>query len=92
LHPLVVAFTNGNNHFLAFLKTLHHENSARTTKGQNKWLHPDLVGVYFPFQYYATETLDIQDNLKIGSIKLFSFELKINLNFNNLREYFFQAV
>jgi hypothetical protein len=51
-----------------------------------------LVGVFFPFKDYASEILEIQDHLKISSIKLFSFELKINLNFNNLRQSFFQAV
>lgn len=92
LHPLVVAFASIATHFKASLKTIYHENSSKSTKGQNEWLHPDLVGVFFPFKDYASEILEIQDHLKISSIKLFSFELKINLNFNNLRQSFFQAV
>jgi uncharacterized protein len=92
LHPLVVAFASVDTHFKASLKTIYHDNSAKTAKGQNEWLHPDLVGVFFPFKDYAPETLEIQDHLKISSIKLFSFELKINLNFGNLRQSFFQAV
>ncbi|MEY4875848.1 MAG: hypothetical protein RL708_997 [Bacteroidota bacterium] len=92
LHPIVVAFANGDSHFKANLKTIFHENSSRRAKGQNEWLHPDLVGVYFPFRDYKQETLEIQNHLSISSIKLFSFELKINLNFGNLRENYFQAV
>lgn len=92
LHPILVAFAYSDTHFKARLKTIYHEVSMKGTKGQNEWLHPDLVGVYFPFIDYKTETLDIQSHLSITSIKLFSFELKISLNFSNLRQSFFQAV
>lgn len=92
LHPVLVAYTNGDSHFKANLKTIFHETSTKATKGKNKWLHPDLVGVYFPFTDYKSVTLELQNHLSITSIKLFSFELKISLNFANLREYYFQAV
>ncbi|MBN2890807.1 MAG: hypothetical protein JXL97_02980 [Bacteroidales bacterium] len=92
LHPIVVAYANIDTHFKANVKTIFHENSSKTTKGQNEWLHPDLVGVYFPFKDYSVETREIQDYLRISSIKLYSFELKINLNFSNLRQSYFQAV
>jgi hypothetical protein len=92
LHCLLSAFTFTNQHFKASTKTIFHENSSKGTKGQNEWLHPDIVGVYFPYQDYKHETLEIQNHLNISSIKLFSFELKINLNFTNLRQYYFQAV
>lgn len=92
LHTVLVAYAYGDSHFKASLKTIYHENSVKATKGQNEWLHPDLVGVYFPFRDYKAETLEIQNHLSITSIKLFSFELKISLNFGNLRQSFFQAV
>lgn len=92
LHPVLVSYAHIDTHFKANLKTIYHENSSKSTKGQNEWLHPDLVGVYFPFKDYKDEIREIQDYLKISSIKLFSFELKIKLNFNNLRQSFFQAV
>jgi hypothetical protein len=74
------------------LKTIYQEKSAKAVKGQNEWLHPDLVGVYFPFRDYKQETLEIQNHLSITSVKLYSFELKIALNFGNLRQSYFQAV
>jgi len=92
LRSILVAYAYGDTHFKANLKTIFHENSSKVTKGQNEWLHPDLVGVYFPFRDYKAETLEIQNHLSITSIKLFSFELKISLNFGNLRQSFFQAV
>lgn len=90
LHPLVVSFAN--TFFKAHLKTILHEASKRKTKGENKWLHPDLVGVYFPFTDFSIETIELQQHLSINSVKLYSFEVKINIDFNNLREYYFQAV
>ncbi len=92
LHCLLSAFTFTNQHFKAHTKTIFHEYSTKGAKGQNEWLHPDMVGVYFPYRDYKPETLDIQSHLNISSIKLFSFELKINLTFGNLRQYYFQAV
>lgn len=92
LHPILVTYALGDTHFKANLKTIYHENSSRATKGLNEWLHPDVVGVYFPFRDYKKETLEIQNHLSITSIKLFSFELKISLNFGNLRQSYFQAV
>jgi len=92
LHTVLVAYAYGDSHFKANLKTITHNGSNKANKGQNEWLHPDIVGVYFPFMDYEHETLEIQKHLSITSIKLFSFELKISLNFVNLRQHFFQAV
>lgn len=92
LHSLLATFAYTNTHFKAHLKTIYHETSSKSGKGANEWLHPDLVGVYFPFKDYKNEVLDIQTHLSINSIKLYSFEMKINLSFLNLRQYYFQAV
>ncbi len=92
LHPLLVRFLYSNQHFKCNTKTIYHENSNKRQKGYNEWLHPDLVGIYFPFDDYSIETRKLQEAFKISSFKLFSFEMKIKLNFTNLREYYFQAV
>ena len=54
-------------------------------------MHPDIVGVYYPFYDYSENVLKL---FKISETpyKLFSFELKKELNYRNLREYYFQAV
>jgi uncharacterized protein len=92
LHPILVSYAQADAHFRANLKTIFHENSKKGTKGLNEWLYPDLVGVYFPFNEYLKETIEVQKQLSLTSVKIFSFEIKINLNFTNLREYYFQAV
>jgi len=92
LHPLLVRFLYSHPHFKCYAKTIYHENSNRKQKGYNQWLHPDVVGIYFPFKDYLGETQKLQEAFKISSFKLYSFELKIKLTFSNLREYYFQAV
>ena len=76
LHPLLVKYVKDNPHFHCYAKTIYQENSVRKVKGANEWLHPDLVGVYFPFGDYSKETMKLQVSLNINSIKLFSFEMK----------------
>ncbi len=92
LHPLLVKYANQNPHFQCYVKTIYHEKSVKKSKGANEWLHPDLVGVYFPFKDYNKTTVDLQKALNVNSIKLFSFEMKKELNYSHLREYYFQAV
>jgi uncharacterized protein len=97
LHPLLVKFADSFYHFRgAKLKTIFHENSIKQKKGYNKWIHPDLVGVYFSFndklREYEKVIIDFQNDFSIAATKLFSFELKIKVDISNLREYYFQAV
>ncbi len=92
LHPVLVAYAKTSAHFHAYLKTIFHESSTKGKKGQNEWLHPDMVGVYFPFDHYREELLKLQSHLSVSSIRLFSFEMKVSIGFSNLRECYFQAV
>jgi len=73
-----------------FTKTIFHEESNK--KQYSQWLHPDLVGVYFPIDEWESEVFDISKEIGSVGIKLFSYEIKKELNFNNLRESYFQAV
>ena len=92
LHTLLVKFIYANEHFKYQSKTVFHEKSDKNKKGTNEWLHPDIVGVYFPFNDYDNSTLQLQETLSLTSIKLFSFELKLELNMSNLRKHYFQSV
>lgn len=56
LHVLLSTFVYSNPHFRCYAKTIYHENSKNRKKGYNKWLHPDIVGIYFPFNEYQTNT------------------------------------
>lgn len=97
LHPLLVKFADTFFHFRgAKLKTIFHENSTKQKKGYNKWIHPDLVGVYFSFndkfREYEKVIIEFQNDFSISATKIFSFELKVKIDISNLREYYFQAV
>ncbi|EAJ1017948.1 HrgA protein [Campylobacter jejuni] len=92
LHPLLVKFLYENLDFNLNCKTIYHEQSKKGKGGEDKWNYPDIVGVYFPYDDYEKETITLLENIKKNSYKLFSFELKIALNFSNLKECYFQAV
>lgn len=88
LHPLLAyyAFT----YLQTYVKTIYHERSKKSSF--NKWLHPDMVGCYFPIDEWEQEVLDFGLVTGSSGIRLYSFELKTELNFSNLRESFFQTV
>lgn len=92
LHPLLSTYVYGDSHFKCYTKTIYHEKSNKDKKGKNKWLHPDIVGVYFPFDDYDHSTLKMIESFSENAIKMFSFEMKTEIDMLHLREYFFQAV
>ena len=92
LHTLLTKFVYSNQHFRCYTKTIRHEKSKKKNTGVNKWLHPDIVGVHFPYEEYSKETINLINSLNESTYKLYSFEMKKILNFENLREYYFQAV
>ncbi len=51
-----------------------------------------MVGCYFPLDEWKPEVFELSSSIGNVSIRIFSFEIKQELNFNNLREAFFQTV
>ncbi len=98
LHPLLVKFLDTDPNFKLLCKTIRHEECKKAKGGQNKWNYPDIVGVYFPYNKYfpyngyKEETLKFLHHTGQKRHKLFSFELKKELSFSNLKESYFQAV
>lgn len=94
LHPLLVTFIKNNGNFAAFAKTIYHENSTKETKGKNKWIHPDIVGISFEYiaWNFTNELRGFIQNFDRLPIKIYSFELKQELTMTNFRESYFQAV
>lgn len=88
LHPFLVYY--GFYFLKAYLKTIHHTASKKTEFGD--WVHPDIVGCYFPYSDWKNEVVDISSAMGDTAIKLFSFELKQELSTSSLRAAFFQAV
>src|SRR3972149_4189270 len=88
LHPLMVYY--GFYYLKAYLKTINHSKSEK--KGLSEWVHPDIVGRYFPFIDWESEVVEVSTLTGNTAVKLYSFELKRELSITNIREAFFQAV
>lgn len=92
LHKILSSFVYSDPHFKCYTKTIYHETSKKSSKGKNKWLHPDIVGIHYPFDDYGGDTRQLMKSMAHSKCKIFSFELKCAIDFSSLREYFFQAV
>lgn len=88
LHSLMVYY--GFYYLKAYLKTINHSKSDK--RGFGEWVHPDIVGCYFPYKDWEGEVVAVNELMGNTSVKLFSFELKRELSISNIRESFFQAV
>jgi len=77
-------------HLHCYTKTINHSQSSKKEFGE--WVHPDIVGCYFPLDDWRQEVYELSSSIGNISIRLLSFELKRELSFGNLRESFFQAV
>lgn len=88
LHPFLVYYAN--YYLKAYTKTIQHTKSEK--KDFAEWIHPDMVGCYFPVEDWKPEVVEFGSTIGNIAIKLFSFEIKRELTFGNLRESFFQTV
>lgn len=90
LHKVLSYFAY--NYMRVYTKTIFHEKSKKKDKGANEWLHPDLVGFYFPLKDWEKQVLELSNNTGSTPIRLYSFEMKKELDFSNIRAAFFQTV
>jgi hypothetical protein len=88
LHPLLAYYAKF--YLNVYCKTINHSKSGKKEFGE--WLHPDIVGCWFPIGSWSQSTIELAQSLGVMNVRLYSFELKRELNFSNLREAFFQAV
>ena len=93
LHPILTYFLKFDKYFQAYSKTIFHEISPKGAKGEDKWLYPDMVAVHFEYaNYQKNHVLGFITKFNKPPIKIYSFEIKKELNFSNYKESFFQAV
>ncbi|NJK84579.1 MAG: hypothetical protein HC912_13130 [Saprospiraceae bacterium] len=88
LHPVLAYFAY--YHLRCYTRTINHSKSSKKTFGE--WVHPDMVGCYFPIEDWATEVNELSSTVGNPAIKIYSFELKRKVTLTNLREIFFQTV
>ncbi|MCQ2643933.1 COG2958 family protein [Helicobacter pylori] len=93
LHPFLTYMAINNENLKCYTKTILHEESVKSSKGMDRWLYPDMVGVRFLHAELSNENL-IAFSKKFDTlpVKLVSFELKKEISVNNCRECYFQAI
>lgn len=90
LHKL---FTTYLHHQKIYAKTIYHEQSKKSKDDNQKWVHPDIVGVKFSELNTKEAKHLLETTDKMNLYKLTSYELKQHINSDyELKEYFFQAV
>lgn len=77
-------------HLNCYTKTIKHNISNKKEFGE--WVHPDMVGCYFRMEDWKKEVFDFSNSIGVRGLVIYSFELKRELSFANLRESFFQCV
>lgn len=97
LHKILVSYVGSDPYFSpCYCKTIYHEASKKAGKKRNYWIHPDIVGVSYPFSTqldgYDKRTLGFMKTVGHTECRLYSFEMKIEITGSTLREYYFQAV
>lgn len=94
LHSLLAYFSFTNTSFnrgrQIYTKTIFHEKSRHNSL--NEWVHPDLVGFYSPIEDWNGKLLEFNKATDKTAIRLYSFEIKKQVDRGNYREYYFQAV
>lgn len=88
LHPFLVYVAYAQ--LGGYCKTIFHEKAKKS--GFNQWLYPDLVGIVLTARDWHKEVVEFGRQLAQATAKVISFEMKISLDFSNLREAFFQTV
>lgn len=92
LHKILSSFVYSNSQFGCYTKTIPHQRSRHHRRGVNEWIHPDIIGVRYPFDDYCSDVRLLMRALEINTCKIYSFELKTKVDFSTLRESYFQAV
>lgn len=74
-------------------KTIYHEQSANSKDSNQKWIHPDMIGVEFTSLHTKTSQSFIKSISVAESFKITSYELKREINTDyDLKQAYFQAV
>ncbi|GAA8369264.1 COG2958 family protein [Helicobacter pylori] len=93
LRPFLTYMAINNENLKCYTKTIFHEGSSKSSKGTDRWLYPDMVGVRFLHAELSNENL-IAFSKKFDTlpVKLVSFELKKEISVHNCRKCYFQAI
>jgi hypothetical protein len=88
LHKYLTYYVYTN--FKIYTKTISAQKALKNEKNADEWRYPDIVGVYYP--EWEPDIVNVSQKIGEFGIKLFSYELKKELNSTNLRKTYFQAI
>lgn len=57
LHPFLTYMAIHSENLKCYTKTIFHEESSKSSKGMDRWLYPDMVGVRFLHAELSNENL-----------------------------------
>lgn len=91
LYPLLIKFLAEETGL--FCRRIDERKSRNTQgAGGNHWLHPDIVALETLDKNWSSVVRDCVRNSNDAFVRLWSFEVKKDLNKSNVRKSFFQAV
>lgn len=90
LHKLLSSYLKNIN---IYSKTIFHEQSKNSKDSNQKWIHPDMIGISFLNLQSKTNQAFLKSVNKNDLFKLTSYEIKREINTDyDLKQAFFQAV
>ncbi|MBC6697287.1 hypothetical protein [Hymenobacter sp. BT190] len=90
LHKLLSSYLKNVN---TFSKTIFHEQSLNSKDNNQKWAHPDMVGIKFLTLQKKSSQAFLRLVSRVESFKITSYEIKKEINSDyDLKQSFFQAV
>lgn len=90
LHILLSSYLNSLG---IFSKTIFHEKSLNSKDANQKWVHPDLVGISLTSLKTSAAKALMKSINQLESIRIYSYELKKEINTDyDLKHAFFQTV
>ncbi|MCP4214400.1 MAG: HrgA protein [bacterium] len=91
LYPILMDFLKSEKNL--HCKRINESSSSNSRgKGGNKWLHPDIVALEAVNEQWNSLVKQCATHDSVQRVRLWSFEVKIELTTSNVRESFFQAV
>lgn len=94
LHPFLVKWSS--DVWQLACRTIDQSKSKNKHKGENEWVHPDIVGVRFETPQAQREpfslTVESLYQKVHKEVEFYSFELKCSVTLSTLKQYYFQAV
>lgn len=91
LYPLLIDFLHSEMNLYS-LRIDERKSLNSHGSGGNHWLHPDIVALEPLDKGWDTTVRDCVRSSNDSSVRLWSFEVKLNLTRGNVRKSFFQAV